>query len=191
MPLPSSGVACPFASWSTNFHSSFPLSKALIRPSSAHPLERVGDTGPVVIWESTLSRLLMRWTCGNQGQGVFPRILTAYMLREARWFRFAKKEVKKASGKPETSGPCNSRFTLFRPSSSKGNSFETRPRSPIVDIERDESLDLSIVHLHHDRPSTSHRNEGVGLCREKPSKQSTSVGKMMRRSKKSAPEERS
>ena len=75
---------CPFASWSTNFHSSSPLSKALIRPSSAHPLERVGDTGPVVIWESTLSRLLMRWPCGNQGQGVFPRILTADMLREAR-----------------------------------------------------------------------------------------------------------
>ena len=33
--------------------------------------------------------------------------------RPRDWSRFAKKEVKKASGKPDTSGPCNSSFTLF------------------------------------------------------------------------------
>ncbi|KIK05866.1 hypothetical protein K443DRAFT_674906 [Laccaria amethystina LaAM-08-1] len=36
------------------------------------------------------------------------------------WFRFAKIEVEKVSGKPDTSRPCNSTFTLFRPFSFKG-----------------------------------------------------------------------
>ena len=97
---------------------------------------------------------------------------TCLMSIEARprdWFRFAKKnEVKKASGKPDTPGPCNSTFTLFCPFSSKGI-HSNLVHDLRLCIEQDENFNPSIVHLYHDPPSTSHRNKGVRPYREKPS----------------------
>ena len=80
---------------------------------------------------------------------------------------FKERTLRKRVGNlPDTSGTRNSTFTLFR--SLKG--IEPRPRSPIVDIEQDEDLDSSIVHLHHDPPSTLNGNkEGLRPYLEKPS----------------------
>ncbi|KIJ92113.1 hypothetical protein K443DRAFT_685467 [Laccaria amethystina LaAM-08-1] len=109
------------------------------------------------------------------------------MSVEARprdWLRFGNKEVKKASGKPDTSGPCN---TLCCPFSSKGI-HSSLVHDLRLCIEQDENLDPSIVHLHHDPPSTSHRNkEGLRPYCEKPSQRSILVRRMVKRSKNSAP----
>jgi len=98
-------------------------------------------------------------------------------------FRFSKKKIRKRVGSQIRGAPATRHSPSFIPSRPRGF-IRTSPTL-------DENLDPSIAHLHHDPLSTSHRNkEGVRPYHEKPSQRLTSVGRMVRQSKKYAPKER-